>query len=125
MEISKEELDQIIKDAIAESEDEKWNGIKFMKGWINHKFLAFVTFTVISTVMIFKKILSIDSKERITILIIWGVVTVVFILGKAIDNAIYNAKITAEFKAGAQANINTDTAKVIEAVKNIKTGVEK
>ena len=99
------------------TEDEKWNWVKFIKGWINHKFLAFVTFTAIAAFIIFEPELKLSSNERIVIFIIWGVVTVVFILGKAIDNAVYNAHIAAEFKAGIQANINTDTKKVIEAAK--------
>jgi len=105
-----------------EDKEEKWSWVKFIKGWINHKFLAFVVTTVIITVMIFKKELNLASNERIVVFIIWGVVTVVFILGKAIDNAVYNAQIKAELKAEAQLNVNTDTAKVIEAVKNISGG---
>jgi hypothetical protein len=47
---------------------------------------------------------------------------VFFIFSRALETAIANMKIAAELKASAQANINTDTAKVIEAVKNIGGG---
>jgi len=130
--LSQEEIDVLLseinthkkqrREMCDETKQEKWCWVKFIKGWINHKFLAFVITTVIVTIMIFKKELALASNERIVIFIIWGVVTVVFILGRAIDNAIYNAHIAAEFKAGAQLNVNTDTAKVIEAVKNINGG---
>jgi len=120
MEMNKEEITEIVKDVIAEKGDEKWNWVKFIKGWINHKFLAFVITTLIIYKIIFGVTLNLTPNERIAVIIVWGAVTLFFILGKSIDNAIYNAKITAEFKAGAQANINTDTAKVIEAVKSIK-----
>jgi hypothetical protein len=120
MDLSKDEIIQITKETVSNLEDEKWNWVKFLKGWINHKFIAFIITTLMINKIIFGKGLSLAANETIVVIIVWGVVTVFFILGKAIDNAIYNAKITAEFKAGAQANINTDTAKVIEAVKNLK-----
>ena len=109
MEISKEEIEQIIKDEIAKSDDEKWNTVKFIKGWINHKFLAFIIVTWMINKIIFGKVLNLESNERITVIIVWGIVIVVFILGKAIDNAIYNAKISAEFKAGASINKDIKT----------------
>jgi hypothetical protein len=60
------------------------------------------------------------------LIIIWGVISVIYLIGEPIEKGIgimfENAKIYAELKAGAQANINTDTAKVIEAVKNINGG---
>jgi len=60
------------------------------------------------------------------LIIIWGVISVIYLIGEPIEKGIglmfENAKISAELKAGAQANINTDTAKVIEAVKNIQQG---
>lgn len=81
--------------------DEKWNTVKFIKGWINHKFLAFVITTLMIKEIIFGAVLELSEKERIVIFVIWGLVTMIFILGKSIDNAIYNAHISAEFKAGA------------------------
>jgi membrane-bound acyltransferase YfiQ involved in biofilm formation len=88
--------------------------------WINHKFVAFVITSLMINKIIFGKALNLAINERIVVIIVWDVVTLCFILGKSIDNAIYNAKISAEFKAGTQTNINTDTAKVIESAKNTK-----
>ena len=100
---------------------EKWCWVKFTKGWINHKFLAFIVTTVMVYKMMFENIFNLEVMERLAVIIVWGIVSLFFILGKSIDNAFYNMKITAELKAGAQANINADTAKIIEAVKGVKT----
>jgi hypothetical protein len=101
----------------------KWSWVKFIIGLTrlitSPETIAFG----ISTWFVYRVLF--DNKTALgqekTLLIIWGAITGLFILGvsfkKAISNAIYNMKITAELKAGAQANINTDTAKVIEAVK--------
>jgi hypothetical protein len=121
--MSDSEIEKVIEEKINEAETperERWDWVKFVKGWINHKFLAFILTTLMVSKLLFENILNLETTEKLAVIIVWGVVTVFFILGKSIDNAFYNAKITAEFKAGAQANINTDTAKVIEAVKNIK-----
>jgi hypothetical protein len=43
-----------------------------------------------------------------------------FIFSRSLETAISNMKIAAEIKAGAQANVNADTAKIVEAIKDIK-----
>jgi hypothetical protein len=121
--MSNHEIEKVIEEKINEAKTpgrERWDWVKFIKGWINQKFLAFILTTLMVYKLLFEDILSLDTRERLAVIIVWGVVTVFFILGRSIDNAFYNAKISGEFKAGVQANINTDTAKVIEAVKNIK-----
>jgi hypothetical protein len=58
----------------------------------------------------------------------WIVISVIYMIGEPIEKGIgmmfENAKIAAEFKAGVQATVNTDTAKVMEAVSGNKLGVE-
>jgi len=116
MEISKEELDHIIRDAIAKSEDEKWNAVKFMKGWINHKFLAFVIVTWRINILLDKRLAETTFSPTaldLAIVIIWGVVVVAFIFGRSLDIAVESMKLSAELKAGASIN------------KEIKTGGKK
>jgi hypothetical protein len=43
---------------------------------------------------------------------------VCFIFSRSLETAISNMKITAELKAEAKANVYSDTAKIIEAIKN-------
>jgi hypothetical protein len=43
-----------------------------------------------------------------------------FIFSRSLETAISNMKIAAEIKAGAQANVNADTNKIIEALKEKK-----
>ena len=63
-----------------------------------------------------------DHTYFIALIIIWGVLSLVYLVGDPIEKGLgimlENAKLTAEIKAGAQATINTDTAKVLEASKN-------
>ena len=104
-----------------ENSKEMWCWVTFIKGWINHKFLAFVVTTfMVYKILFLNDILKLEVQERLAVIIVWGVVTLFFILGKSIDNAFYNAKLSAEFKAGAQANINADPAKIVDAVKSGK-----
>jgi hypothetical protein len=56
----------------------------------------------------------------IGIMIIWGAVTIIFMLSGAIDTAVANAKINLELKAAAQKTINTNTADVLNAAKGVK-----
>ena len=53
------------------------------------------------------------------LIIIWGIISVIYLIGEPLEKGIgimfENAKLSAELKASATANINTDTAKAIEA----------
>jgi hypothetical protein len=68
------------------------------------------------------KFVSIPSPVALAaVIIVWGLVTIIYLIGEPLETGIgtmtANAKITAELKAGLQATLNTDTAKVIEAIK--------
>jgi hypothetical protein len=56
------------------------------------------------------------------LIIIWGIISVIYLIGEPLEKGIgimfENAKLSAEIKAGAQASISTDTAKVKEAIKS-------
>ena len=60
-----------------------------------------------------------DHNYLLALIIIHGIISTIYIVGEPLEKGIgimfQNAKITAELKAGAQANINTDSAKVMEA----------
>jgi hypothetical protein len=62
-----------------------------------------------------------DHSYFLPLIIIWGIVSVIYLIGEPIEKGIgimfENAKLSAELKAGAQANITTDTAKIKEAGK--------
>jgi hypothetical protein len=52
----------------------------------------------------------------------WLLLGIVFMLSRSIEKAMENAKINLELKAGAQANLNAEMSKVIEAAKSIIKG---
>jgi len=86
----------------------KWSWTKFIIGWINKKFVAWIVTTcMVGWIMSWSVVQEITSLDQI-IAIVWGVVTVCFILGSAIDKAVENAKISAEFKAGINKEIKRE-----------------
>jgi len=115
--------------------NEKWSTGKFFIGiaklFINMATVSWAVYTFI-VYKILKKIF-VASNEELTayltspVMIIlasgWVVVSVIMgcNLQKAFSTMIENAKITAELKSGIQTNVNTETSKVIEAIKNIST----
>lgn len=60
-----------------------------------------------------------SSNVKFALAIGWIVISVIYMIGEPVEKGIgmmfENAKLSAELKAGAQATVNTDTAKVIEA----------
>jgi len=99
MEISEREYHELV--AIAENNPrEKFCIVKFIKGWINKKFLAAIVTTVLVQPIIHGAV-TVGPEVQLATVIVWGVVLTVFILGGAIDSAVSNAKLSAEFKAGA------------------------
>ena len=62
-----------------------------------------------------------DHSYFLPLIIIWGIISVIYLVGDPLEKGLgvmfENAKLSAELKAGAQANITTDTAKVKEAEK--------
>ncbi|MCL2480811.1 MAG: hypothetical protein FWF38_03765 [Spirochaetaceae bacterium] len=114
MEILDEEYEELKKDAEAyNSGREIWCWTKFKKEWISRVFLAWVAIMALSAFVIFM-----DIKIETNVLFLLGGATLIFMLEKPLGKLLgENTKISAEAKVGAQANINTDTAKVLEAVK--------
>ena len=121
-------MKKIIKQTV-----EKWSADKLFIGVVkiivNMATVSWAVYTILAYKII-KKIFDATNGELIAyltspvmIILISGWVTLSVIMGcnlqKAIAGMIENAKITAEFKAGAQ--INTDTAKVMETLKAITT----
>lgn len=81
--------------------DVKWSWPKFFIGKLGNKFFAWV----MSTVLVYNLLMSdhavTSAENEKIVLIIWGVVTVIFMLAGALDVAVSNMKMTAELKAGA------------------------
>ena len=89
----------------------KWSWAKFFKGKCSNKFIAWIAATSVIVWIIAERLAG-DTAFAVfetTALIIWGAVTVIYMLSGSIDAAVTNMKITAEIKAGAQKVVNTDT----------------
>lgn len=113
MEISEVEYKEYL--ALKEaSVPKKWCWVRFVTGWINKAFIAWIVTTVMINDILVKAFLPSallcsecgKAAEKLThieltVAIVWGVVTVCFILGKSIETMVSNAKISAELKAGA------------------------
>lgn len=76
---------------------EGWSWTEFWKGKLNNKFIAWFVYMIIQVIVIFTGKLPADQTS--TIIIISAIVTVIFMLAGAIDKAVSNAQISAEFKA--------------------------
>jgi len=96
----------------------KWNWGKFIAHKCSNKFLAWITSTAIIVWIIAgrKEVLVPFGSFEIGVMVVWGAVTVIFMLSGAIDTAVANAKITAELKAGVQKMVNTETVKGEKAI---------
>jgi hypothetical protein len=103
MEISEQEYEQLKNDANAHNSGrEIWCWTKFKKEWVSRVFVAFIfvyTFCVVATFLGFQ--------ITTNVMILLGGATLIFMLEKPVGNAISNAKIALELKAGAQKVINT------------------
>ena len=78
-------------------DDRQWEGWSWTKFWIgklSNKFMAFLVYMVYMFLTTFT-----SSSINNLVLYTSTVVTVIFMLAGAIDQAVANAKITAEFKA--------------------------
>lgn len=81
----------------------QWNWTRFITGLINKRFLAFGT----ATGMIFYTIQkNINDTVSIILAVGWIIALCFYMLDKAFETAISNAKITAELKAGASISKN-------------------
>jgi uncharacterized membrane protein YjjP (DUF1212 family) len=95
-------------------EKQKWSWVQFFR---SKSFMAVIFSLAVFCLWflgVFKK-----NNEIVDIVVActFAASLVFFIFSRSLETAIANMKIAAEFKAGAQANINADTAKVVEAVK--------
>jgi hypothetical protein len=121
---------------MAEAETtEKWSGHKFFIGvaklFINMATVSWAVYTFIAYKILQNIFIASNGEltayltSPVMIIMVSGWVVVSVIMGcnlqKAFSTMIENAKINAELKAGIQTNVNTETSKVIEAIKNIST----
>ena len=109
---------------VEEPQEEKWSWVKFFKGKLNNKFIAFnVTSAIIIWVLASGMLMKLSVAFEIGIIVVWGVAVLIYMLAGAIDNAVYNAQIKAQMNTnfgatvGKQKTTTTDTAEVIRAVK--------
>jgi len=102
----------------------KWCWTKFVTGFLKHKLIAFIVTTamviwIISWLMVLHGSGKPISQSLMIFFYIvggvWGISIIVFMLSGAIDNAVYNAQLKMEIKAGAQVNFDANTAEVIKA----------
>jgi hypothetical protein len=102
-------------------EARKWSWVEFVLGFINKKLLVYGVATVIVFFLLFK-IVDADPVFRWIMGGGWLLLGIIFMLSASIEKAVENAKISLELKAGAQANLNAEMAKVIEAAKDAILG---
>jgi len=113
--------------------DEKWSTGKFFIGVVkvivNMATVSWVVYTLIAYTILQKIFIATNGElnayltSPVMIILVSGWVVVSVIMGcnlqKAVSTMVENAKLTAEFKAGASINknITADAAQVIEALK--------
>jgi len=117
-EIVREVLDEEATRPVVVSQEEKpvrWSWAAFFKGKCSNKFIAFLVSTALVAVTMFTPGILLDAVAQGTLIVIWGIVTIVFMLSGAIDVAVKNMNITAKFTAGKK--VNTNTADVIRATR--------
>jgi len=102
-------------------EPRKWSWAEFAIGFLNKKLIVFSVSTVIVFFLLFK-VVDADPVFRWIMGGGWLLLGIIFMLSNSIEKAIENSKITLELKAGAQANMNAEMSKVIEAAVSIIQG---
>jgi len=110
-------------------EPRKWSWVEFFVGFLNKKLLVWGISTFFVVTILYRIVFdktpadgSIDTVFNWIIIGGWLLLSVIYMLSNSIEKAVENAKISMELKAGAQANVNAEMNKVIEAVKSIKNG---
>lgn len=92
----------------------RWSWTKFITGFINQKFLAWIVYTVIQFIIIHKALFEtgiheafLKSPAVIVLCSGWVTATVVWIMGlkDAIATMISNAKLNVDLKAGASVDV--------------------
>lgn len=76
----------------------KWSWTKFAIGKLSNKLIAWIVYMVLQFNILSNCIVPDDQKKWV--IIASAIVTVIFMLAGAIDNAVSNMKINAELKAG-------------------------
>jgi len=105
-----------------------WSWSKFFIGLsrliTSQEFIVFVVYTIIMFTA--NKLIEIIGTEIKIWIIGYIIICCIFILKKCLEKVLeiiaHNTNINAEIKFGRQTNVETNTAKVIEAVKKIKGG---
>jgi len=97
------------------AENEKWSWTKFLKGKLSNKFIAFMVSTVLIFTTLFVNNVLKDAIAQRTLIIIWGVITVIYMLHTALESFISGGKLNVNVNGGLQKNIHADTAQVIKA----------
>ena len=82
----------------------QWDWGKFFVGKISNKFIAWLVYMVFQFIAILSE--KVPYEWTGYILTVSTIVTGIFMLAGAIDIAVENAKITADFKAGLSKQIN-------------------
>ena len=80
-------------------EPRKWSWAEFVIGWINKQFLIWCvsTYLVFSAIYTPKELMS--EKLRLTLVVVWGVISFCLFFYKAISMLIENGKLNVEAKA--------------------------
>jgi hypothetical protein len=99
-------------------ESREWSWVEFAIGFLNKKLVVFAVSTVIVFLLLFNVVKDDDVVFRWIMGGGWLLLGIIFMLSNSIERAVENAKISLELKAGAQANLNAEMSKVIEAVKS-------
>jgi len=113
MEISEREYDHLVKVA-EENPREKFCIVKFITGFLNHKFLAMLIASFGVGAILVLGLVEAESTLNILI-IVWGVTLFAFILGKSLDYLIqHNTKVNVELKAGATVTASNESKATVE-----------
>lgn len=105
-------------------ENRKWSTVEFFLGFLNKKLVVFTISTVIVFFLLFKVVEENDPVFRWIMGGGWLLLGIIFMLSSSIEKAVEKAQISLELKAGAQANLNGEVNKIIEAAKAVKKEVK-
>jgi hypothetical protein len=103
-------------------ESRKWSWVEFIVGFLNKKLVVFAVSTTIVFLLLFEVVKDDDAVFRWIMGGGWLLLGIIFMLSGSLEKAIEKATISLELKAGAQANLNAEMSKVIEAAKSIIQG---
>jgi uncharacterized membrane protein len=97
-------------------EKEKWSWDAFkIKTFCWRNFIWLISTVLVFLTVFLNRALGLEKIAIWIIIGIWGILSVILVLHKAFEKAVGNAEIKANLSAAAQ--LNADTAKIIEAAK--------